>query len=326
MGSWEGEWAGADNKKRKTPQTMILCCGEALIDMLPRDIDGGTAYLPAVGGAVFNTAIALGRLGEETGFFSGLSSDLFGRQLAAALAQANVDHLLSVRSTRPTTLAFVALTNGQAEYTFYDENSAGRMITRDELPDVPPIDAAHFGAISLIGEPCGDAYEALAMRLKDDCVISLDPNIRPGFVTDEAAYRARLERLVAIADIIKVSDEDMAWLAPGRAFADSAAQWLAQSAKLVMLTRGGEGATAINRAGEISVPAVPTQIADTVGAGDAFNAGLLAGLRRAGLLGKDRLASSQPEVLRPALELAARVAAITVARPGADPPWAHEIE
>ena len=116
---------------------MIICCGEALIDMLPRQAEGGgAAFLPTPGGAVFNTAIALGRLGAPVGFFTGLSTDLFGTMLQAALAAAGVDFSTAVVRDRPTTLAFVTLEDGQARYAFYDENTAGRMLTAGDLPDL----------------------------------------------------------------------------------------------------------------------------------------------------------------------------------------------
>ncbi len=305
---------------------MILCCGEALIDMLPRQLPSGEAvFLPVAGGAVFNTAIALGRLGEKASFFCGISTDLMGEILIAGLEQSGVDHSLCPRSSLPTTLAFVKLTDGHAEYAFYDEMTAGRMITDADLPDPQGVTAAHFGAISLIPEPCGSTFEALATSLKDRAVISLDPNIRAGFVDEEAIYRARLDRMLNFADIVKVSDEDLAWLRPDIAFEDIAAGWLARNASLVILTRGDKGAVAITRKGRFETAAIPATVVDTVGAGDTFNAGLLAGLRRAGVLSRPALRQLEEAQLRPALELAAKVAAITVSRVGANPPWASEI-
>ncbi len=195
---------------------MFLVCGESLMDMLPRLLaDGSEAYLPVPGGALYNTAIALGRLGEETGFISGISTDMFGEQLIAHLEESGVSTDYCVRSTNPTTLAFVKLTDGIAKYSFMDENTAGRMLSVDALPALPEnVHAFHFGAISLIQEPCGSAFEALMRRVHATAVISLDPNIRPGFVTDESAYRERLRHVIAMSDIIKVSEEDLEWLEP----------------------------------------------------------------------------------------------------------------
>ncbi len=307
---------------------MILCCGESLIDMLPRVLpDGGNAFLPVSGGAVFNTAIALGRLGEETGFFCGVSTDMFGEKLIETLQQSHVDHSLCVRSGRPTTLAFVTLVNGQAKYAFYDENTALRMVEIRDLPVMPKVQAAQFGAISLIAEPCGTAYEALANRLHatGETVIALDPNVRPGFVKDEAAYRDRLGRMLAIADIIKVSDEDLAWLVPGQSFESVAGRWIAGGASIVVLTRGSDGAVAVTATGAVETGAPKTSVVDTVGAGDTFNAGLLSGLRRANVLDRQSLAGIDSNTLLRAMELAARAAAITVSRAGANPPFASEL-
>jgi fructokinase len=295
--------------------------------MLPRSLSGGEqVFQPVSGGAVFNTAIALGRLGEEAGFFCGLSNDMFGQMLVRSLDESNVSHAYCPRTDRPTTLAFVTLVEGHAKYAFYDENTALRLLSPDDLPHAADPVAAQFGAISLIGEPCGTAFEALCMRLKERSVISLDPNVRPGFVRDLAAYRARLDRMLAVADIIKVSDEDLAWLRPGMNFETVAQGWIKDGASIVVQTLGAKGAIALTPAGRIEIAAQKAVVADTVGAGDTFNAGLLAGLRRAGVLDKIGLKTAGRSDCLAALELAARAAAITVARAGANPPWAHELE
>ena len=306
---------------------MILCCGEALIDMLPRDlVTGGTGFAPHRGGSVFNTAIALGRLGTEAGFLSGISTDMFGEQLIASLEASNVDSSLCLRSNRPTTLAFVKLTDGEADYAFFDENSAGRMFCEGDLPDLSAaVTAVHFGAISLIAEPCGSAYEALMRREHTSRVISLDPNIRPGLITDRKAHLARMQRMIAISDIVKLSDADLAWFSENRPFADQARDWLEQGVKLVVLTRGANGAIAMTGDCVVEGPAVPVEIADSVGAGDTFSAGLLAALERDGYLAKDRLGSLDNKALAGCLSFAAKAAAVTVSRAGADPPWAHEL-
>ena len=179
---------------------MILCCGEALIDMLPRTArTGEAAFAPYVGGAVFNTAIALGRLGAPASFFSGISNDLFGRMLGEALAASGVD-LAHVRfSDRPTTLAFVHLRDGHASYTFYDENTAGRMLTEADLPVLDErVKALHFSCISLIPEPCGSTYEALMRREHRQRVTMLDPNIRAGFIADKPRHLARMRQKIGM--------------------------------------------------------------------------------------------------------------------------------
>lgn len=306
---------------------MILCCGEALVDMIPRDtVDGLTGYVPFAGGAVFNTAIALGRLGAPAGFFTGLSTDMFGDVLRQTLDASHVDHSYCASAARPTTMAFVKLTNGNASYTFYDEGTAGRMIAKADLPTLDSsVAAMHFGAISLIFEPCGATYEALMKREHKKRLISLDPNIRAGFITDAAAHRARMARMIAMADIVKVSDEDLHWLAAGASEEAMIAGWLAGATRVVTVTRGGEGVTAHMLGGTVKVAARRVTVADTIGAGDTFNAGFLDGLRLQGKLSKKAVASIDEAALSSALERGVAAASVTVSRAGANPPWAHEM-
>lgn len=306
---------------------MILCAGEALIDMLPRrSTDGEDAFAPYAGGAVFNTAIALGRLGAKPGFFCGISNDLFGELLVDALTASEVDASLSVRSARPTTLAFVRLVDGQASYAFYDEGTAGRMLKPEDLPALPDtVKAVFFGGISLVGEPCGSAYEALMAREAAARVTMIDPNIRPSFITDETAYRARISRMLALADIVKVSDEDLTWLLGSGHISDRAGELLAMGPKLVFITEGGDGARGYTAEHEVKLHAEKVEVVDTVGAGDTFNAGILAELQQAGLLSKETLSSLSRSAIEATLSLAIRAAAVTVSRAGANPPWAGEI-
>lgn len=306
---------------------MILCCGEALIDMLPREsTQGEPCFAPYAGGAVFNTAIALGRLGAPAGFFTGLSTDLFGKVLEETLAASKVDTRFAVRSARQTTLAFVTLKDGHASYAFYDDATAGRMLSAADLPQLPAsVAALYFGSISLVNDPAASAYEALAMREAAGRVVMFDPNIRTGFITDEASYRARLARMIAKADIVKLSDEDLAWLAGEAAAADLARGLLAQGPKIVCVTEGGRGATAYSATETVFVAARKVKVADTVGAGDTFNAAILASLHRQGRLTKADVAKPDRAMLQAALELGVAAAAVTVSRPGANPPWAHEL-
>lgn len=301
---------------------MILCCGEALIDMLPRRTgDGAACFQPFPGGAVFNTAIALARLGAPAAMFTGLSTDLFGTQLADALTGAGVSTKFIHRSDRPTTLAFVELTDGQARYAFYDENTAGRMLTEADLPALPhDLRALFFGGISLAVTPCADTYRALMLRAAPDHVTMIDPNIRPGFIKDEAAYRARLDPMLRAADIVKLSDEDLSWLMGPGEIADLAAQVRALGPKLVCITEGAKGAWGFTAHDAEFVAATRVTPVDTVGAGDTFNAGILAALHEAGALDKTALDMLDADTLRAALSLAARAAAVTVSRAGANPP------
>ena len=306
---------------------MILCCGEALIDMLPRRSDAGEpAFAPYAGGAVFNTAIALGRLGVPVEFFSGLSTDLFGQQIARVLAESKAGTRYAHFSARPTTLAFVDLKDGHATYVFYDEGTAGRMLSPEDLPDLAgDVDALLFGAISLIPEPCGSTYEALMAREHAKRVTMLDPNIRPGFIPDRARHAERIGRMMAMADIVKVSDEDLAWFGEAGSAEDVIRGWLQRGPKLIVLTQGGKGAVGYTRNHAVAVTPRQVEVVDTVGAGDTFNAGILASLHEQGRLTKAALSDLPRDAIEKALGLGARAAAVTVSRAGANPPWRHEI-
>ena len=306
---------------------MIVCCGEALIDFLPRkSAEGDAVYQPFCGGSVYNTAIALGRLGIGTGFFSGLSSDFFGDMLRDGLKASHVDLAYVKTWDKPSTLAFVKLSAGHARYSFFDDNSACRMLTKKDLPKLASkVQALHFGSISLIPEPGGTALEALMKREAKTRVISLDPNIRASLIEDRRGHLARLTRMIAMADVVKISDEDVAWMTGKSDFAKTAKKWLKAGAKIVVVTRGGDGVEAYTSGFSIHQPAVKVTVADTVGAGDTFTAGLLAALSKAKLLNKKKLEGITEAQLDAALNFAARAAAVTVSRPGADPPWAHEL-
>ena len=309
---------------------MILCCGEALIDMIPAPtLAGPEGFVPHVGGAIFNTAIALGRLGIPTGMLTGLSTDMFGIQLAAALKASHVDTSRAVVSNRPTTLAFVQLNGGQATYNFVDEGSAGRMLTPVDMPTLTTdVSALYLGGISLACEPSADAYIALLKAEGAHRPVMIDPNIRPGLVDNIPAYRSRLKGAIGLADLVKVSDEDLEWLAPGPSSLKSKATALLElGPDAVILTRGAEGATGYLKSGaEVQIPAVRAKVIDTVGAGDTFNAGILAHLFDAGQLIKMTVSGITPETLQSAIEYGAKVAAITVTRAGANPPWRSEVD
>ncbi|WP_298905062.1 carbohydrate kinase [uncultured Aliiroseovarius sp.] len=305
---------------------MILCCGEALIDMIPTPTTAGAdGFVPHSGGAVFNTAIALGRLGVQTGMLTGLSTDMFGRQLSEALKASHVDTTHVIPSDRPTTLAFVRLVDGHATYCFFDENSAGRMLDPADIPALSPeVSALFFGGISLACEPSADAYAALLAQEAAQRVVMIDPNIRPRFIQDIDRYRARLDRMIAQVDIVKVSDEDLNWLLPAPlSLNEKVAALMESGPSVLILTRGGAGASGFLADGtEVQVPAQRVDIKDTVGAGDTFNAGFLAKLSELGCLTKRQLSA---ETLQQAMQHGAKAAAVTVSRAGANPPWAEEL-
>jgi fructokinase len=200
------------------------------------------------------------------------------------------------------------------------------MITEADLPALgEDCEALHFGAISLIPEPCGSTYEALMVREHAKRVISLDPNIRPGFIKDKASHMARIRRMAAMSDIVKFSDEDLVWFGLEGDEETLARHWLHHGAKLVVVTRGAQGAAGYTANHKVTVPSEKVTVVDTVGAGDTFDAGILASLKMQNLLTKEQVANLSQDQIAKALALGAKAAAITVSRAGANPPFAHEM-
>jgi fructokinase len=306
---------------------MILCCGEALIDMVPGTTAAGArAFVPRPGGAALNAAVALGRLGSEAGLFSALSGDGLGAELARHLGESGVDLSLCPRVSAPTTLAFPALSAGDAAYSFYDRGTSLNALT--EAPALPGrVRAACFGGISLALPGCGATFERTMAALPQDCLRLLDPNIRPALIEEAAPMRARIARMCALADIIKLSDEDLAWLAPTRGAEEEAAALRQGRPKLILVTHGARGASLYTDRDRISLPAppLPGPLRDTIGAGDTFTAGFLHALDGGGALSPAALPLLSEGHLARALEFACRVAAISVTRVGADPPWRAEL-
>jgi fructokinase len=198
------------------------------------------------------------------------------------------------------------------------------MLSPDDLPDTTP-ETLFVGGISLAVEPCAAAYEALVTKHAADTVVMMDPNIRPSFIADAAAFRARMERMMPLCDIVKLSDEDLAWLMPDDTTEAAARKLLSQGVKLLCITQGSEGVTGYTATQDVFVFAEKATVVDTVGAGDTFNAGVLASLHQAGALSKPAIAELDETTIRNALALGAKTAAITVSRAGANPPWTSEL-
>ena len=308
---------------------MILCCGESLIDMIPEQTSKGTSgFVPYPGGAIFNTAIGIGRLECPVGLMSGISTDIFGQQLMAELSASNVDTSNVILSDRPTTLAFVQLTDGQASYLFYDENSAGDSIHYSDFPNIPKIATTLcFGGISLCTEPAASAYEKLFIQEIKNKVLFLDPNIRSTFISDEISYRKRLNKMISSSDILKVSDEDLDWIVTSGSSINEKIEKLHNlGAKLIIVTKGAEGVAAyVKNKKVINLPAQKVNVIDTVGAGDTFNAGFLAKLSNLKLLSKSNVKKLSSKHISMALEYGIKAASITVSRKGANPPLLSEI-
>lgn len=247
----------------------ILCCGEAIVDMLPcQSADGHLAYRPVPGGAPFNTACALASIGIPTGFVGGLSNDRLGACLIDRAKDQSVSLSEAFISDAPSTLAFVHPTERGESYTFVMEGTASATYDIANLPSLSAqTRALLFGGVSLIGARSGAAYERLAETAQDRLVY-LDVNIRPALIpANDQDYRARLSRMFALADVIKVSDDDLDWIGT---LPDMRAE------QLVLVTRGSEGVEARQHGQTHHIPARPAKVVDTVGAGDMFNAAFLA--------------------------------------------------
>ncbi|HEX2903915.1 MAG TPA: carbohydrate kinase [Jatrophihabitans sp.] len=306
---------------------MVCVIGEALIDLVYQQSEPGGAdsYLAHPGGSPFNVAIGLARLGQPARLLARLSGDAFGRQLRAHAERNQLDLSLAVAAPEAATLAVVSLDDQRnATYDFYRTGTADWQWTAAELARVPSdADWVHTGSLASWIEP---GATAIANRLAElsGPVISFDPNIRPALLGDRATATQHIERLVRLATVVKASAEDVEWLYPNRDVASTLRRWHELGPAVVVITDGGAGAQAIGAdAQPFAVPGRTVRVVDTVGAGDAFMAGLINALQRSALLERGgRPAGAQ---LRPVIEEAILVAALTVARAGANPPTAAEL-
>ncbi|WP_127145591.1 carbohydrate kinase family protein [Pelagibacterium montanilacus] len=305
---------------------MILACGDSLIDFVTRDSEGHTVYEPYPGGSVLNFAVAIGRLGSSVGFMGGVSADFFGDMILTHLSASGVDVRFVTRQAAGTTLAFAQIKEGKSRYAFFDENSAMRnwLFNPEALGSQLPT-AVHVGSIALIDPGAFTQAMALIAATRSGAVISLDPNCRPSLVVDEDDYRARIGAMMACCDIVKLSDEDLAYLHPGLSPDQFAEDCMSNGASIVALTRGADGAIIWCRAGHVEIMAAPCEVRDTIGAGDSFHGALLHALDQMGLLGKSWLESIGRDELERAGRFAATAAAITCSRDGANPPRAEEV-
>jgi fructokinase len=306
---------------------VIAVAGEALIDMVVRP-DGQIDARP--GGGPYNTARSLARLGAEAAFLDRLSSDAFGVLLRERLTEAGVALAVPEPTGVPTTLALANVDRaGVPSFAFYLDGTSAADLSYKQLTAAiaalaTPVSAVHIGTLGLIMEPIGTAIERFIRDdVPADALVMLDPNCRPGAVSDHRAYRDRLIAIAHRADIVKASIEDLSYLYPGKAAAAAAGELRAAGPALVLVTDGPGPARAF-LSDTVLTEAVPAvQVADTIGAGDAFGGGFLAWWTTHGL-GRDDL--QRTELVKAALMAAVGVAALTCARPGADPPVLAEVK
>ncbi|RPE44818.1 fructokinase [Streptomyces sp. Ag109_O5-1] len=300
---------------------MIVVAGEALIDLVPQGTGALAALQPALGGGPYNTAVALGRLGSPTTFCSRTSGDAFGEALLDGLRRADVDVSLVERGAEPTTLAVATIdAQGSASYSFYVDGTADRLFAAPAaLPATTR--AVSFGTLSLALEPGASAYEELMRSAAGQGLFTaLDPNIRAGLIPDPDAYRARFRSWLPSVTLLKLSEEDALWLG------GTPHDWLAAGPSAVVITHGGDGLSAFTPDGSVyAVPGEEVDVVDTIGAGDTVNAALLHGLAAQDALSAEALLGLGADGWTRLLRFAARAAAITCSRAGAEPPYAFEL-
>jgi len=309
----------------RPPDTLdgtIVVAGEALIDLvLARDgsLDGHP------GGGPYTVARTIGRLEQPVAYLGRVSSDGFGRRLLQELEADGVGLESILATDAPTTLALAELDSaGAARYEFYDAGTSAPGLTLEAASAAFPerVGVFYLGTLGLVFEPMATTLEALVARIGDDTLVALDPNCRPTVIADAAAFRGRLSRLLARTDVLKASEEDLAWIEPGADPVSAARGLLARDDAVALVTLGGDGALAITAEETIPVHAPPVDVVDTIGAGDAFMGAFLARWRARGL-GRSDL--RRLDELAHAATFACRVAAITCSRAGADPPRLTEL-
>lgn len=304
-----------------------LICGEALFDLFAEETPTGFLFDARIGGSPFNVAVGLARLGQPAALFTGLSTDFPGARLRKALAAEGVEDRFLVAKDAPTTLSLVGLgPDGSPEYAFRGEGAADRVLEEDDLPALgEEVTTLHFGSYSLAVEPTGSTLLALARRETGRRLITLDPNVRPTVEPSMPLWRERVAAFAECATIVKLSDEDAARLYGEEPLDAVAAKLLDRGPSVIFVTRGGKGALGFARGFRIEVAAPKITMVDAVGAGDTFQAALIAALDELGVGTPHAVATLTPDLLRPVLEFAVGAAALTCTRRGADLPRRDEL-
>lgn len=298
-----------------------MVAGEALIDLVAAEGDQLVAH---AGGGPFNTARTIARLEQPVAFLGRVSTDSFGARLREDLRADGVDLGAVVATDDPSTLALAEIdAGGAARYRFYVHGTSAPGLTPEDVPSFVTESAVlYLGALALVLEPMAQTLEHVVAAVSDETLVALDPNCRPAAIPDEAAYRARFERMLARTDLLKASAEDLEWLMPGADPVEAARALLAHGPTLALVTQGGEGAVVVTATEARLVSAPRVQVVDTIGAGDAFGGGFLAAWLRRGY-GRADLGDLEAAV--EATAFACRVAALTCARAGAAPPRLAEL-
>ena len=298
----------------------IWVCGEVLIDLIP-GVDGNR--VAHVGGGPANTAKALARLGLDTHFIDGISTDEYGVAARRELLDDEVKLDLALTSEKPTCLATVTLdASGGASYEFLIGGTATFDFSHSWLPDPSRYkpQVLHIGTLATVIEPGASLLYDWAIQVAEFAPIVFDPNIRPSVISDRARYQESVEKWAAISSVIKVSDDDMAWLYPDEKYEAIAQRWITSGATLVVVTRGSQGLIGFTSGSSVEVPGVKIEVEDTVGAGDTVGAIIVEAMVGKGML------NLTGDVLKSTLQRAALAASITCSRKGAQPPYKHELK
>ena len=298
----------------------IWVCGEVLIDLIP---DASGERTPHVGGGPANTARALARLGHDVQFIDGISSDKYGQMSEKELLDDEVKLDLALKSDKPTCLAIITLNeNGGASYQFEIDGTATFEFSAEWLPDPSRYkpQVLHIGTLVTVIQPGADVLFDWALQVAEFAPIVFDPNVRSVVMSDHEKYVEAVERWVSISSVVKVSDDDMAWLYPDQNYEAVAKRWIDAGAALVVVTRGASGLVGFTAVGSVEVPGVKVEVADTVGAGDTVGAIIVEAMIEKGIL------DLTGDVLKSVLHRAAVAAGITCSRKGAQPPYKHELK
>jgi len=311
---------------------MFLSCGDALFDLFAEpDADVAKIALSGrVGGSPLNVALGLARLGHPAGFFTKVSSDLFGTRIRGFMARENIDQRFLIPTDRNTTLAMVSLgADGSPAYIFYIDGTADRSIEPAEVPATFPddLEAIHLASYSTVTEPTASALAHLVRQESARRFISYDPNVRASIEPDLDIWRQKVAELMPFAALVKASEEDLDLLYPGRSLDAVIDDWVAAGAEMAVVTRGERGAIATTSSGvKASVGGRQIVVADTVGAGDTFQAALLAGLKERGQLSRAALKTADQSGIEDLLRFAVDAAAVTCSRRGADLPRRADLD
>jgi len=326
--------------------TLVTCMGESLIDFVPLNATkqsagtsnagegkpgsaAGTDFRMHSGGSLLNVAVGLARLGHHVAFAGKIAEDYFGHHLLQTLKNEGVDTRFVSTAKAQTALAFVAMEEGEPVYSFYGDGTADTLLTVDDIPESLYLNSRilHVGSISLLRGTTPKTVLETFERLKGHALLSLDPNIRVGMIRDEPAYRALLQRLIALTDILKLSNVDLAWLLPGVSMEESLLHLCGLGPALVIITQGEKGVLARSGStGTIQTPAFPITMIDTVGAGDTFCAGVLARLADESILSREKVLALTELELQSVIGFASAAAALNCTRVGANPPHRFEVE